>query len=59
MTTKRELSESDSKRIKCQTQGCDSQAQFCHTVNWNIGKTKGISFFYHCAAHNDNTRGEK
>lgn len=57
-TTKRKLAKKDSKRIKCATWGCDKQADYCHTVEWNTGNTKGISFFYHCAEHNENTRGD-
>lgn len=58
-TTKRKLSKQDSTRIKCATQGCDNQADYCHTVEWNTGNTEGVSFFYHCAEHNENTRGEE
>ena len=57
-TTKRQLSTADSERIKCQTQDCEDQATVTHQVEWDTGNTKGISFFYHCEKHTDNTRGD-
>lgn len=62
MTSKRKLNDDDSARIKCQTrgrgEGCERQATVCHEVHWNTGNTKGVSFFYHCDEHDNNTRGD-
>jgi len=49
--TIRKLKKRDSKRIVCGSTGCRAQAEFCKTVEWNTGNTKGISFFYYCGRH--------
>jgi len=49
--TIRRLKKRDSKRIVCGSADCRAQAEFCRTIEWNTGNTKGISFFYHCGRH--------
>ena len=62
-TKKRTLSAKDSARIQCQTfdrerNMCGAPAIVVHEVHWDTGNTKGVSFFYHCAEHAENTRGD-
>ena len=47
----------DRERIKCGL--CGDNAYICQHAHWDIGHTKGVSFWYYCKEHSPLAKVQK